>query len=38
MINSNYTAENPLMAVGVGSGATSPMLASMMTTDQLAQL
>jgi hypothetical protein len=38
MTNSHYTATNPLLAVGVGSGATSPMPASMMATDQLAQL
>jgi hypothetical protein len=38
MTNSTYTATNPLMAVGVGSGATSPMPANSMATDQLAQL
>jgi hypothetical protein len=38
MTNSNCTATNPLMAVGVGSGATSPVPAGMMATDQLAQI
>jgi hypothetical protein len=38
MTNSNYTATNPLMAVGVGSGATSPMPASMKVEEHLAQL
>jgi hypothetical protein len=38
MTNSNYTAANPLMAVGVGSGATSPVPASMKADEHLAQL
>jgi hypothetical protein len=38
MTNSTYTATNPLMAVGVGSGATSPMPTGIKTEEHLAKL
>jgi hypothetical protein len=38
MTNSEYTAANPLLAVGVGSGATSPAMERMQASDQLASL
>jgi hypothetical protein len=38
MTNSEYTAANPLLAVGVGSGATSLGVERMQISDQLALL
>ena len=38
MTNSEYTAANPLLAVGVGSGATSVVAQRIQTLDQLALL
>jgi hypothetical protein len=38
MTNSEYTAANPLLAVGVGSGATSPAVERTDSFDQLASL
>ena len=36
MSNSNYTAPNPLLAVGVGSGATSPVAEGTKAVEQFA--
>jgi hypothetical protein len=38
MTNSNYTAANPLMAVSVGSGVTTPVAPSIEAFERLAQL